>query len=271
MPLETATYISELVVTNPANSDGLNQADDHMRLIKAAVKSTFPNFTAAALSATQAQIDAVVDQTVSAIQPGFIMDYAGTSAPTGWLECNGAAVSRTTYAALYDKIGTTWGAGDGSTTFNLPPDRYRVGKNTAAAAVGTLQASQNKSHTHTGSGTTSNADADHTHTQQGTFVSGTENQSLSHTHGVTGGTIGGAAVGQLAGGTFDPTIVRGATNISISAGGPSAHNHNVTISGQTGGASASHGHPYSFTTSVGSADGTEARPLTAVYITCIKT
>lgn len=51
---------------------------------------------------------------------GTIILYAGTTVQTGYLICNGAAVSRTTYAALFAKIGTTWGAGDGSTTFNVP-------------------------------------------------------------------------------------------------------------------------------------------------------
>ena len=51
---------------------------------------------------------------------GSVMYFARTTAPDGWLKCNGAAVSRTTYAALFASIGTTWGAGNGSTTFNLP-------------------------------------------------------------------------------------------------------------------------------------------------------
>jgi microcystin-dependent protein len=51
---------------------------------------------------------------------GLVAHFAATSAPTGWLKCNGAAVSRTTYAALFALLGTTWGSGDGSTTFNLP-------------------------------------------------------------------------------------------------------------------------------------------------------
>lgn len=51
---------------------------------------------------------------------GMIIDYAGTSIPTGWLLCDGSAVSRTTYANLFAALGTTWGAGDGSTTFNVP-------------------------------------------------------------------------------------------------------------------------------------------------------
>lgn len=52
--------------------------------------------------------------------------FAGTTAPSGWLLCYGQAVSRTTYANLFAVIGTTYGAGDGSTTFNLPDLRGRV-------------------------------------------------------------------------------------------------------------------------------------------------
>ena len=51
---------------------------------------------------------------------GMIQPFAMAAAPDGWLVCNGAAVSRTTYALLFAAIGTTWGAGDSSTTFNVP-------------------------------------------------------------------------------------------------------------------------------------------------------
>jgi microcystin-dependent protein len=54
------------------------------------------------------------------IAPGAIVMFATGSAPTGWLSANGAAVSRTTYAALFAVIGTYYGAGNGSTTFNVP-------------------------------------------------------------------------------------------------------------------------------------------------------
>ena len=57
--------------------------------------------------------------------PGRLEDFAGSAAPAGFLLCDGSAVSRTTYADLYAAIGTTWGAGDGSTTFNLPDLRGR--------------------------------------------------------------------------------------------------------------------------------------------------
>ena len=57
---------------------------------------------------------------INANLPGEVAFYAMNSAPSGWLKANGAAVSRTTYAALFAAIGVTFGVGDGSTTFNLP-------------------------------------------------------------------------------------------------------------------------------------------------------
>lgn len=62
-----------------------------------------------------------VKSNASQLQPGTIIMYGGTGAPIGnWLPCNGAAISRTTYANLFSAVGTKWGAGDGSTTFNVP-------------------------------------------------------------------------------------------------------------------------------------------------------
>ena len=51
---------------------------------------------------------------------GVLSNYAGAAAPTGYLECDGSAISRTTYAGLFTAISTMYGVGDGSTTFNLP-------------------------------------------------------------------------------------------------------------------------------------------------------
>ena len=59
---------------------------------------------------------------------GAILAFGGSSAPAGWMICNGAAVSRTTYAALFAAIGTAFGAGDGSTTFNVPDLREATTK-----------------------------------------------------------------------------------------------------------------------------------------------
>jgi len=52
--------------------------------------------------------------------PGTVVSFAGNTAPDGWLLCNGTAINRTEYSALFAAIGTVHGAGDGSTTFNLP-------------------------------------------------------------------------------------------------------------------------------------------------------
>ena len=57
---------------------------------------------------------------------GAILDFGGTTAPVGYLLCQGQPVSRTTYSGLFTAIGTTWGSGDGSTTFNVPDFRRRV-------------------------------------------------------------------------------------------------------------------------------------------------
>ncbi|MDD3124809.1 MAG: tail fiber protein [Candidatus Kapabacteria bacterium] len=75
----------------------------------------------------------------AAVPTGAIMQFAGAAAPTGWLLCNGAAVSRTEYAALYDVIGTTYSAGNSDeTTFNLPnmQQRFPLGA-TGSEALGT--------------------------------------------------------------------------------------------------------------------------------------
>ena len=61
-----------------------------------------------------------------AIPVGTALPFCSATLPAGWLECNGAAISRTTYPLLFSAIGTTWGAGDGSTTFTLPDFRHRV-------------------------------------------------------------------------------------------------------------------------------------------------
>lgn len=69
---------------------------------------------------------------------GLIYMYGGSTAPTGFLICDGSAISRTTYAALFNAIGTTYGAGDDSTTFNIPDLSGRVAIGSSAAhAIGT--------------------------------------------------------------------------------------------------------------------------------------
>ncbi|MBR6408974.1 MAG: tail fiber protein [Alphaproteobacteria bacterium] len=89
------------------------------------------SFTGTATAVTQATSDsstklattAFVNNAMSSyasLPSGVILPFGGSSAPTGFLICDGSAVSRTDYADLFDVIGTTYGSGDGSTTFNLP-------------------------------------------------------------------------------------------------------------------------------------------------------
>ncbi len=104
------------------------------------------------------------------VPPGTVVAYAGTIAPAGWLLCDGRAITRTEYSALFAAIGTAHGSGDGSITFNLPDYRGRflrgvdggagrdpdVISRTAMATggnisgtVGSVQADQFRAHTHT--------------------------------------------------------------------------------------------------------------------------
>ena len=76
---------------------------------------------------------------IEGIPTGCIIPWSDTSVPTGFLECNGAAVSRSTYATLFAIVATTYGAGNGSTTFNLPDlkDNVPLGRSNSAALAST--------------------------------------------------------------------------------------------------------------------------------------
>jgi len=94
------------------------------------------------------------------VPAGSVFTFATTTPPSGYLECNGAAVSRSTYASLFSSISTTWGVGDGSSTFNLPDLRgqfVRGWDNSAGVDSGrsfaSSQSDQNKQHNHTASTT----------------------------------------------------------------------------------------------------------------------
>ena len=289
MPLETATHISGLVSSNPASSDGLNQADDHMRMIKAVLLTdvgtsltsgnlTLPDGTSSAPSmgfaadatagfyrkgtGQTAVVGSLIGQ--GSVDIGFLGFYAGASVPTGYLACDGQAISRTTYAALFAAIGTTWGAGDGSTTFNVPPLNSRFLRHRevagAAGAVGTLQAAQTAPHTHTGSGTSGNNSADHTHTFSGS--TGAMSANATHTHTSNGAANVGGSSTPGGGFAINPMVAE-----TINAANT---DHTHAYSGTTSGVSVAHTHAFSFTTSNGSAAGTETRPLSAAVLFCIR-
>ena len=146
----------------------------------------------------------------------------GATVPTNNLVCDGAAVSRSTYSALFAVIGTKYGVGDGSTTFNLPTGTtgefltgIPAGQNSRAVAANTSNASA--SHTHTG--TSGNNSANHTHS--GT----TGNQSANHAHNSNAGN-------QSANHSH-----------AVNMGNPSA-NHRHSFSANTGNVSANHTHTY---------------------------
>lgn len=87
---------------------------------------------------------------------GIVKYFANSSAPSGYLKANGAAVSRSVYVDLFIAIGTLYGAGDGSTTFNVPDLRGEFSRSLddgrgvdSGRGIGTWQADDNKSHTHT--------------------------------------------------------------------------------------------------------------------------
>lgn len=155
--------------------------------------------------------------TVSGVPTGSLTAYAGSTAPSGWLLCEGQAVSRATYSSLFSILSTTYGSGDGSTTFNLPDlrSRFIAGKGTgtwsdALAETGGTKDAVVVSHTHTL--------PSHSHTV------GTATASTNIT--VWSGAGGGAASNSVTGynaASSTGTITSGAANIP---GGD--HVHSVT-------------------------------------------
>ena len=92
----------------------------------------------------------------SGVPVGTILAHAANTPPTGFLECNGSNISRSTYATLFSAISTTFGVGDGSSTFALPDLRGQfirgwanTGSADASRVFGSTQTDQNKNHTHT--------------------------------------------------------------------------------------------------------------------------
>ena len=163
--------------------------------------------------------------------------------PSGWLLCDGSAVSRTTYAALYAVISTMYGVGDGSTTFNLPDCRGRIpvgqkatGAFTTLGGVGgeeshVLITAEMPGHVHTG--TTDSENATHTHSGN------TGGRSAAHTHAGT----------TDMGGPSGATILSYST-LDVTTGGASARVNSITEGGTT--------HAHTFTTGTESSDHSHA-------------
>lgn len=138
----------------------------------------------------------VAEAAPNVIPAGSMQMYGGASVPAGWLLCDGSAVSRTTYAKLFAAISTTFGAGDGSSTFNIPDLRQRFPLGKAASGTGASLGSTGGSidHTHsvpahhhamgTGADFNITSSGSHSHSidhDHGVFSSGLEDTNHSHT------------------------------------------------------------------------------------------
>ena len=148
---------------------------------------------------------------------GCMMPYAGTTAPTNWLLCYGQTVSRTTYSTLFGVIGTTFGVGDGSTTFNLPDMRGRsfIGlDNLGGSAASRVAAATSLGDT----GGAETVDLSHTHT--GPSHTHTYNTVIAHTHTFTTYNDAQNGTGVMAGRTTP--YGTGTTNSTGSASGTTA-------------------------------------------------
>jgi microcystin-dependent protein len=228
---ETQTGTDATRAVTPASLASRTATDARAGIVELATNAETQTGTDTARAVTPAGLASAA---VLFVPPGAVMPFAMNTAPSGWLAANGSAVSRTTYAALFAAIGTTYGAGNGSTTFTLPDLRgYFVrgsGTNSDGVAAGTFGAKQADgliSHTH--SGTTGNDSPDHTHST--TFRNNAESTGLG-SPSATGGTLSTAA---------------------YSSGGASArHQHDFTTSSQS------------------PAGTTETRPCNIALLYCIK-
>lgn len=213
---------------------------------------------------------------------GMIAHFARPSAPSGWLEANGAAVSRTTYQALFNAIGTTYGAGNGSSTFNLPDLRgtfvrgWDNGRGVdPSRSFATTQQSGNLQHSHTGSTATAGT---HSHGTT-TGIAGAHSHSTSMTtdgsHQHTGLQFTGSTDDNGDIGAFVVMTPNQAFGVATPQGGitgaAGAHSHTVTINN-----SASHIHNiiddgvHSHVPTIDPAGGSESRPVNIALLACIK-
>jgi microcystin-dependent protein len=150
---------------------------------------------------------------IEGIPTATIVPWSDSSVPSGFLECNGAAVSRSTYADLFAIVGTTYGSGDGSTTFNVPDlqDNVAVGKSGTKNLASTGGANTVTSTGNVG-GSTANATL-------------SESQLASHSHGlqITRASPAFDANRAGRGGTQNQ-----GTQSTNSSGSGSGHSHNMS-------------------------------------------
>jgi microcystin-dependent protein len=257
MPLESASFINGLDPANPAAGDTLGQADDHIRLIKNTVKATFPNITGA-VTLTQADLNGLLarlTQLEAGNYIGKVSWNAGPTLPPRHLLANGQAVSRTTYAALFAAIGVAHGAGNGTTTFNVPDVRGTILAgldNMGGTDAGRMNILGAVATTLGGRGGSQNlAQHNHALTDPGHGHTGTATSAGAHTHPLTdpghahgpptngfSHPFAGIGYGTAAGGglqlwySFD-NVAAATTGISVQSAGD--HTHPLTVNGSVTG------------------------------------
>jgi microcystin-dependent protein len=155
------------------------------------------------------------------IPTATVLQFAGSSAPTGWLLADGSAVSRSTYSTLFAIVGTTYGAGDGSTTFNLPNmcGRTAIGAGTGSGLTARTLGATGGAETHQ---LTVAEMPSHTHTQD-------PHSHVETTNSFTNsgsGTFGAGTQSGLGGPVTDTAwSTKAATATNQSTGGGGAHNN----------------------------------------------
>ena len=174
-----AAFIGPLDSTELAVLDGITASTAELNLLDGVTSSTAELNLLDGVTATTAEINYLDGVTspiqaqinnVASVPSGAVFHFAASTAPVGYLAANGSAVSRTTYAALFAVIGTTFGVGDGASTFNLPDLRGEFVRGWDDArgvdggrVFGSAQADEFESHSHTlfrntgGAGGTSNS------------------------------------------------------------------------------------------------------------------
>lgn len=200
------------------------------------------------------QLTAYVSGNNSFLPAGAIQAFAMNTVPTGWLECNGVAVSRVTYANLFSVIGVTYGAGNGVTTFNLPDLRGEFirgldnGRSVdPGRTLGSNQTGANNPHTHT------IVDPSHNHTQN------------AHVHGITDPGHNHSA------NTYDvfDSSPPGKFGSQAPTTGAITDYTNSNTTGVTVNAAAGTNNAASTGISINS-EGTESRPRNVAMVYCIK-